>query len=628
MPIVLIGHTAKMAWSHTVSTARRFTPFELKLVPGSPTTYLVDGQPREMKRTKLSVEALKADGTLEERTRTLYTTEYGPILTSIMGTPLFPWTPATAYALGDANATNFRYLNHFFDTNQAQSVGELDAIERKYQGIPWVNTIAADSEGKAYYADIGAVPNVDDAKIADCSVALGRATDAALRVQVLDGARSACGYGSAESEGAVAPGILPPGKMPSLLRDDYVTNSNDSYWLSNPLAPLEGFGRIIGDERTVRTPRTRLGLRIVEDGGKFSVREMQDAVFNNRQYLGELWLEELIAYCKTQSGLAAACAALEGWDGRDDSDSRGGLLFRRFAGRALAATGGPYDVPFSAEDPVNTPRGLNTENPQVRQALTDAVADLQNAGIPLDARQGDFQYDKRGDERIPIHGGPDGLGVFNAINVPFVASGAETGYPNVPHGSSFVQVVGFDGTPCPVARTILTYSQSADPTSKYFADQTRLYAKKEWVTPPFCERDVAGAPGLETTNLDPAAPAGRPAATPTTPPTPTTPSTTRPSTTRPAAPGPASQVTRSKLLRRVRVRRGRSLRVSFQLARRATVTVRVTRNGKRVRTTKRRLSAGQRRIVLRGRSVRRSGRYRVTVTAGRERVKRTVRSRR
>ena len=38
--------------------------------------------------------------------------------------------------------------------------------------------------------------------------------------------------------------------MPHLLRSDYVTNSNDSYWLSNPTQPLEGFARIIGDEGT------------------------------------------------------------------------------------------------------------------------------------------------------------------------------------------------------------------------------------------------------------------------------------------------------------------------------------------------------------------------------------------
>ncbi len=33
VPLVLIGHTATMAWSHTVSTAFRFTPFQLTLAP-------------------------------------------------------------------------------------------------------------------------------------------------------------------------------------------------------------------------------------------------------------------------------------------------------------------------------------------------------------------------------------------------------------------------------------------------------------------------------------------------------------------------------------------------------------------------------------------------------------------
>ena len=46
VPLILIGHNATMAWSHTVSTAFRFTPYELTLVPGSPTTYLYDGRPR------------------------------------------------------------------------------------------------------------------------------------------------------------------------------------------------------------------------------------------------------------------------------------------------------------------------------------------------------------------------------------------------------------------------------------------------------------------------------------------------------------------------------------------------------------------------------------------------------
>jgi hypothetical protein len=37
-----------VAWSHTVSTGKRFTLHELTLVPGDPTSYLIDGKPEKM----------------------------------------------------------------------------------------------------------------------------------------------------------------------------------------------------------------------------------------------------------------------------------------------------------------------------------------------------------------------------------------------------------------------------------------------------------------------------------------------------------------------------------------------------------------------------------------------------
>ena len=42
----------------------------------------------------------------------------------------------------------------------------------------------------------------------------------------------------------------------------------------------------------------------------------------------------------------------------------------------------------------------------------------------------------------------------------------------------------------PRDRTILTYSESANPNSKYYADQTRMFSKKKWLDPPFCEGQV------------------------------------------------------------------------------------------------------------------------------------------
>lgn len=514
VPGVLIGFTQNLAWSHTVSTARRFTIFEQKLVPGAPTSYLVDGQVRKMRASHVTVMVKAANGTLTPQSRTLYSIGDRPVLTSILGLPIFPWTPERAFVMGDANATNFRLLNHFFETDQAQSVKRLDAIEREYQGIPWVNTIAADATGQAYYADIGSMPGLTSEKITRCSTVLGTALDALQRVQVLDGSNSRCDWDT--GPGAVETGQLGPDQQPSLFRRDYVLNSNDSYWLAQPRQPLEGFSRVIGDERTTRSLRTRMGVSLAEErladtdgepgGPKFDVQNLSHIEFNDRGKAAELWREPLVAYCRANPTVpssagpvdaTAACDVLAKWSGRDDLDAPGAVLFRRFGTRALAAVPSPFTVPFSPADPVNTPRGLATDNPLVQLALGDAIRDLARAGIPLDAGLRGFQFERRGSEEIPIHGGPDPLGLFNVITAPF---DPERGFPDVVHGSSYVQVVETGGG-CPTAKTILTYSQSSDPTSPYYADQTRLFSRKQWIDQPFCRKDIEADPALQTTLL-------------------------------------------------------------------------------------------------------------------------------
>jgi acyl-homoserine-lactone acylase len=508
VPIVLIGHTAHQAWSHTVSTSYRFTPFQETLVPGSPTTYLYDGVPTAMTSRTVSVKVLVGDR-LEDRTRTLWSTKHGPVFTSLLGIPL-PWTPATAFTMGDANAPNFRYLNHFFDVNHAQSARAVLASLKRHQGIPWVNTIAADDAGDALYADISVTPHVTDDHALVCDTAVGAATFAALRLPVLDGARSACEWG--RDADAVQPGTFGPSSMPSLIRRDYVTNSNDSFWLANPEQPLEGYAEIIGDERTERTTRTRSGLVMVAeklaDGGTFGRQELQDILYANRQHAWELTKDDLLTMCRTFPGYAPsssgpvavgnACAVLAAWDGRDNLDSRGALLFRRFWTRASAVQAPVlanqqrtpvWAVPFDAADPVHTPRGLNVANPLTQRAFGDALTDLSGAGIPVDAPLGQFQVDARPDgTATPYFGGPGALGVFNAMNATWNSARGYVG--PLQHGSSFIQVVSFDGDGCPDARTILTYSQSTNPSSPHYADQTRLYAQGGWVTDRFCKPDV------------------------------------------------------------------------------------------------------------------------------------------
>jgi len=512
VPLILIGHTARQAWSHTVSTAYRFTPFQETLVPGLPTTYLYDGKPTAMTSRTVKVQSLQG-GKLIERARTLYATRHGSVFTSLLGIPL-PWTPASAFTMGDANAPNFRYLNHFFEINQSQSSRENLAILKRNQGIPWVNTLSADDRGEALYADISVTPHVTNDKALTCGTAVGLATFQSLGLPVLDGSRSMCEWGS--DPDSAQKGTFGPSRMPSMIRTDYVTNSNDSYWLSNPAAPLTGFARIIGEEGSERATRTRSGLVMVAEklakGGRFTRQNLQDMLYNDRQHSFELVRTDLLSLCgmfpggnaPSSSGPVAignACTVLAKWSGRDTLDARGALLFRRFWSRALAVQASVqaskqqapvWKTPFSAADPVHTPRGLNIANPLVWRAFGDAVADLKGAGIALDAPLGKYQIDLRPDgTATPYHGGPGGSGVFNAM----AASWSPTkGYVGpLAHGASFIQTVSFTGNGCPDARTILTYSQSTNPKSKHYADMTRLYSRSGWVTDHFCARDVARA---------------------------------------------------------------------------------------------------------------------------------------
>jgi acyl-homoserine-lactone acylase len=232
---------------------------------------------------------------------------------------------------------------------------------------------------------------------------------------------------------------------------------------------------------------------------------MEKMEFSDRALSGELAADDAVAMCRryeptgyapSSSGpveIAGACDALAGWDKREDSSSKGALLWRRFWSRASAAQGGPWLVPFSSADPVNTPNTLNTLHPVVQTALGDAITDLRNAKIPFAAELGSVQYVTRGGERIPIHGGPHGDGVFNVITNSFVQGQDHLNEPV--HGSSYIQVVTWDKRGCPDAATILTYSQSSDPTSPHHADQTRLFSRHGWVEPPHCAKDVKAASG-------------------------------------------------------------------------------------------------------------------------------------
>ncbi|WNI26503.1 penicillin acylase family protein [Streptomyces sp. ITFR-16] len=504
-----IGHNAHVAWSHTVATGVTLNLHQLTLDPADPTVYLVDGRAHRMAGRTVSV-AVEGG---RKVTRTQWWTRYGPVVTSLgAGLPL-PWTRTAAYALNDPNAVNLRSGDTALGFGRARDTAGIKEALRRTQGLPWVNTVAADSAGHTFFSQSQVLPGITNDLAARCSTPLGRATFAASGLAVLDGSRGDCAPVS--DRDAVQPGILGPGRMPTLENAPYVENSNDSAWLTNARAPLTGYGRIFGTVGTPRSLRTRGAVEDVSamaDRGRLTVADLQRRQLANRAPAGDLAAGALSRACAALPGgtaagsdgtavdVSAACGVLRRWDRTVGAGSRGALLFDRFWRRAVAVPAAElWKVPFSPADPVRTPNTLNASSPAVLAALADAVAELRGAGIALDAPLGEHQWVRRGSRRIPLGGGTEALGVWNKTEGVWDA--AAGGYTEVSTGSSYIQAVGWDGGPCPVARTLLTYGQSSDPASPHSSDQTLLYAEGRWVTSRFCEKDILRSPALRVVRV-------------------------------------------------------------------------------------------------------------------------------
>ncbi|RMX09204.1 penicillin acylase family protein [Vandammella animalimorsus] len=516
VPLVLIGFNEHVAWSHTVSTARRFGLFQLSLAEGSPTTYLVDGQPVPMQATPISVQVRNDDGSLSTVTRTLYKSRHGPLVNLGALHPALGWGSASAFAMRDINSDNHRIFRNWLRWGQATSLEAFIAIQKQESAVPWVNTVAVGrGSDQAWYADIGAVPNVPDALLAQCATPAGQALAAALPgVPVLNGARSACNWQS--DADSAQPGALGPARMPSLLRSDYVANMNDSYWLANPAAPLSGYPAIFGPAgSSAQTLRTRLGHIMVQErlagidgqaGRQASSAIVRDMVLNSRVLSAELFKEQALALVCTEASIEgldvrAACAALQAWDNHGHADSRGSHLWDEFWGRVQVPVAQLFAVPFDPQDPLHTPRGLQASAaPALRTAFAAAVQAVAASGAAMDAPRGQLLYATRDGQRIALYGGCGGLGYFTIACSELPLGQGGYAMDGQPHGNTYMQVVSF-GSGGVQAHSFLTFSQSDDPASPHYGDYTRAYAAKQWHRVPFTESEITGHSSYRTQTL-------------------------------------------------------------------------------------------------------------------------------
>jgi acyl-homoserine-lactone acylase len=491
LPLINIGFNQHLAWTHTVDSSKHFTLYRLQLDPTDSTRYLLDGKSLPLHKQMLTVDVKQSDGTIKAISHVVYSSQFGPI---VQWPGKLDWDNQFAYSLRDANLENDRVLAQWYAMNRADNLEAFQASVHTIQGIPWVNTLAADDKGQTLYMNLSVVPNVSAEKLAQCSdPRIG------LQMIVLDGSNSDCAWDIDPQ--AAQKGIYAADKLPQLLRKDFVQHSNDSAWMANPAQPLTGFSPLISQDSQPLGLRSRFALDRVSSltkAGTLGAADLQQMVMDDQVYQAAQVMPDLLQFCAADLGadaqtLASLCASFKAWDRKANLDSGLGFVHFQNVMEPLEQSPDVWRVAFDPKDPQHTPRGLAVDRPAVAQALRQAmlasVKQVKASGLKQDIRWGDIQVVSSGGQQTPIHGGPGTLGVYNAIqSVP-----RSDGKREVVSGTSYLQVVTFDENG-PQAKGLLAFSLSSDPSSKYARDQTEAFSKKQLSVLPFTEQQIQADP--------------------------------------------------------------------------------------------------------------------------------------
>ena len=483
LPVVNIGFNQHLAWTHTVDTSKHFTLYRLTLDPKDSTRYMLDGKSIPLDKKAVTVQVKQADGSLKGVTHNVYSSQFGPV---VQWPGKLDWDSHYAFSLRDANLGNDRVLQQWYAMNRAGSLKELQTSVHTLQGIPWVNTLAADDQGQSLYMNLSVVPNVSAAKLAQCSD-----PRAGLQMIMLDGAHSACAW-DIDPRAAQA-GIFPADQLPQLQRTDYVQHSNDSAWMANPKAPLTGFSPVISQDNISLGPRARFAIQRLQslDKHPIGVADLQNMVMGNEVYLASQVMPDLLTFCAKHLGADATalrplCSSLKNWDQRANLDSGVGLVHFINLMQHLQQVPDAWRVAFDPAHPLTTPTGLAIDRAPVAKALREAMlassADVDKLGL---SRWGDIQVSGQ----TPIHGGPQELGIYNAMQTVPRADGKR----EVVSGTSYLQIVTFDDKG-PNAIGVLAFSESSNPASNYSKDQTQAFSEKNLRPLPFTDAQIKADP--------------------------------------------------------------------------------------------------------------------------------------
>ncbi len=132
----MINFNENLAWSHTVTTSRRFTWYELVLKDGDNLTYVKDGVEKPITTETYQIEVNMGPQTVTLE-RTFYFSEYGPMIAAnAVSNQLPAWgqngalnsSSLVAHTYRDANANTGGLLDTWLSMSRASNLEEFQAV--------------------------------------------------------------------------------------------------------------------------------------------------------------------------------------------------------------------------------------------------------------------------------------------------------------------------------------------------------------------------------------------------------------------------------------------------------------------------------------------------------------------
>ena len=439
-PLVTVGFTDHLGWTHTVNTLDGSDVYELTLEGGG---YLYDGAVRAFDEKDDTLLVSDGNGGTRAYPLTILHSLHGPVLGKVDG---------KAYAVRVAGIDQSGAFRQYYDMLRARNLDEFQQAMSPLQ-MPFFTTMYADTDRRIMHLFNGRVPRRE----------LG---DVAYWAGIIPGDGTKTLWTEYHTYEELPKVIDPP--------SGWLQNANDPPWTTTFPQAIDRAEYPPYMAPSFMHPRAQRSARMLMEDESITFEEMVSYKHSTRMELADRLLDDLVGAAQASGRPKAQAGArvLADWDRSSDAGSRGAVLFLNWARLMSSRTGGnPFATPWREDDPMATPMGIGDLALAV-DLLEEAVDTSRARHGAADVAYGDVFRLRRDGLDLPGNGQGDPLGVFRAAWY----SPAEFDRQEIFGGDSFVMAVEF-GDPVR-AQVLLGYGNASQPGSPHRTDQLRLFAEK------------------------------------------------------------------------------------------------------------------------------------------------------